>query len=48
MPIRDLGDGRYKYGDTGKVYRSRAKAVKQMRAIKASQARRKKHADKKS
>lgn len=40
MPIRKVAGG-YKYGTTGKVYRTRAGALKQMRAIKASQARRK-------
>lgn len=41
MPVRKVKGG-YKYGSTGKVYKSRAKAVKQGRAIKASQNRRKK------
>lgn len=41
MPVRKLKSGGYKYGQSGKVYRSRAKAVAQGRAIKASQARRK-------
>jgi len=41
MPVHKVKGG-YKYGSTGKVYKSRAKAVKQGRAIKASQARRKK------
>ena len=39
MPIRKVGN-KYQYGYKGKKYRSREKAVKQMRAIKASQARR--------
>lgn len=39
MPIIKTKSG-YKYGTTGKVYRSRAKAVAQGRAIRASQARR--------
>ena len=30
----------YKWGKSGKCYRSRKKALKQMRAIKASQSRR--------
>ena len=41
MPVRKVKGG-YKYGNTGKVYKSRSKAVKQGRAIKASQVRRKK------
>ena len=41
MPVRKVKGG-YKYGSTGKVYKSRAKAERQGRAIKASQARRKK------
>lgn len=40
MPIIKTKTG-YKYGATGKVYRSRAKAVAQGRAIRASQARQK-------
>lgn len=36
MPVHKVKGG-YKYGKTGKVYKSRAKAVKQGRAIKASQ-----------
>lgn len=39
MPIIKVKSG-YKFGQSGKVYKSRAKAVKQGRAIKASQARR--------
>ena len=43
MPVRKVKGG-YRYGKTGKVYKSRSKAVKQGRAIKASQSkRRKKH-----
>lgn len=41
MPVRKVKGG-YRYGRKGKVYKSRAKAVRQGRAIKASQARRKK------
>lgn len=41
MPVRKVKGG-YRYGKTGKIYKSRAKAVKQGRAIKAAQARRKK------
>ena len=39
MPVRKVKGG-YRYGRTGKVYKSRAKAVRQGRAIKASQHRR--------
>ena len=35
MPVRKVNGG-YKYGSTGKVYKSRAKAVKQGRAIAIS------------
>ena len=41
MPVRKVKGG-YRYGRKGKVYKSRAKAVKQGRAIHASQNRRKK------
>jgi len=41
MPVRKVKGG-YRYGKTGKVYKSKAKAEKQGRAIKASQKRRKK------
>lgn len=41
MPVIKVKSGGYKFGQSGKVYRSRAKAVAQGRAIKASQARRK-------
>jgi hypothetical protein len=41
MPVRKVKGG-YRYGKTGKVYKSKAKAAKQGRAIKAAQARRKK------
>lgn len=41
MPVHKVKGG-YKYGKTGKVYKSKAKAVKQGRAIKASQAKRRK------
>lgn len=43
MPVRKViknGQPGYQYGTTGKVYRSRAKAEAQGRAIRASQARR--------
>lgn len=36
MPVRKVKGG-YKYGKSGKVYKSKSKAVKQGRAIKASQ-----------
>jgi hypothetical protein len=44
MPVRKSGGG-YKWGSSGKVYRgkgAKAKAARQGRAVKASQARRKK------
>lgn len=40
MPVRKVKGG-YRYGTTGKVYKSKAKAEKQGRAIKAAQNRRK-------
>ena len=40
MPVKKVRGG-YQYGTTGKVYRSKAKAVAQGRAIRASQARQK-------
>lgn len=39
MPVIKVKGG-YRYGKTGKVYKSKAKAEKQGRAIRASQARR--------
>jgi len=36
MPVRKVAGG-YQYGTTGKVYKSRASAVKQGQAIHASQ-----------
>lgn len=36
MPVRKVKGG-YRYGNKGKVYRSKAKAEKQCRAIKANQ-----------
>lgn len=39
MPVRKVSGG-YRYGNTGKVYKSKAKAVKQGIAIRSSQARR--------
>ena len=41
MPVRKVKGG-YRYGKTGKIYKSREKAEKQGRAIKASQNRRRK------
>ena len=41
MPVRKVKGG-YRWGSTGKVYKSKAKAVRQGRAIKASQNRRRK------
>lgn len=38
MPIIKVKNG-YKYGNTGKVYKSKAKAVKQGQAIRLSQIR---------
>lgn len=42
MPIKKVKSGGYKFGTKGKVYPNRAGALRQMRAIKASQARRSK------
>ena len=36
MPVHKVNGG-YRYGKTGKVYKSKAKAEKQGRAIKANQ-----------
>lgn len=36
MPINKVKGG-YRYGKTGKIYKKRDDAVKQMRAIKANQ-----------
>lgn len=44
MPVRKVGKSSFKFGSSGKTYRgkgAKAKAAKQGRAIKASQARRK-------
>lgn len=41
MPVRKVKGG-YKYGSEGKVYKKKSDAERQGRAIKASQARRKK------
>jgi hypothetical protein len=43
MPVRKVPGGGYRWGATGKVYRgkgAKAKAARQGRAVKASQARR--------
>tara|TARA_R100001129_G_scaffold159674_1_gene123959 strand:+ start:4672 stop:4797 length:126 start_codon:yes stop_codon:yes gene_type:complete len=40
MPVRKVKGG-YKYGTTGKVYRSKKKAERQGRAIEANKRRRK-------
>lgn len=40
MPVRKLKSGGYRYGTTGKVYKSKAKAIKQGQAIRLSQIRR--------
>ena len=39
MPVRKVSGG-YRYGTTGKIYKSKAKAVKQGQAIRLSQIRR--------
>lgn len=39
MPVRKVKGGGYRYGTTGKVYRSKAKAEKQGLAIRLSQMR---------
>ena len=41
MPVRKVKGG-WKYGKKGKVYKTKKDAIKQGRAIKASQSRRKK------
>ena len=41
MPVRKVNGG-YQWGKTGKVYRSKAAAERQGRAVKAAQERRKK------
>ncbi len=43
MPVKRVAGG-YKYGNTGKVYKSKAKAQKQGLAIRLSQLRRGKKA----
>jgi hypothetical protein len=39
MPVRKVKGG-YRWGSKGKVYKSKAKAARQGRAVKAAQARR--------
>lgn len=39
MPVRKVKGG-YRYGTKGKVYKTKAKAARQGRAIRAAQARR--------
>lgn len=41
MPVRKVKGG-WKWGKTGKVYKSKAKAERQGRAVRASQQRRRK------
>lgn len=40
MPVRKVGQNKWRYGQTGKVYSSKAKAQKQGLAIRLSQMRR--------
>lgn len=40
MPVRKVGPNKWQWGSTGKVYPTRAQAVRQGQAIKASQAKR--------
>lgn len=40
MPVRKVGANKWRYGQTGKVYKSKAKAEKQGLAIRLSQLRR--------
>lgn len=40
MPIKRVANG-YKFGNSGKTYPTRAGALRQMRAIKANQAKKK-------
>ena len=42
MPVRKV-EGGYRWGSTGKVYKSKAKAMRQGRAVKASQAKRRRN-----
>ena len=40
MPVRKVGQNKWQYGTTGKVYKSKAKAEKQGLAIRLSQLKR--------
>lgn len=40
MPVRKVGKNKWRYGQTGKVYSSKAKAERQGVAIRLSQMRR--------
>lgn len=40
MPVRKVGQNKWRYGQTGKVYSSKAKAEKQGLAIRLSQLKR--------
>ena len=40
MPVHKVGKSSWQYGKTGKVYKSRKKAVKQARAIAISKKKR--------
>ena len=42
MPVKKLGNNKYRWGTKGKVYPTKAQALRQGRAIKVSQARAKK------
>lgn len=37
MPVRKVGQNKWRWGQTGKIYSSRAKALAQGRAIKINQ-----------
>ena len=39
MPVKKLGPNKYRYGQTGKIYPTRAQAERQGAAIRASQIR---------
>lgn len=38
MPVRKIGPNKWRYGQTGKIYPTKAQAERQGRAIRASQA----------
>lgn len=42
MPVKKLGANKFRWGTKGKIYPTKAQALKQGRAIKASQARQRK------